>query len=543
MTESLTLALITDIHIGEDTGTKAGSRALEFVGDFVAAVNGLPVDLVLDLGDRLLDVEHEVDRKNLAALAGAFAPLRAPRVHLLGNHDVINLSAAEHEALLGGSFAHRSVDLKGWHLVFWQPDVIMRKPEGFAALDADLAWLQADLAASKLPTVVFSHVPLAPGSMTGNYYFQRAAHYGHYPNWLEIQQVLRENGQVVLCMAGHVHWNSLNTSDGVHFLTQQSLVESFTTTPHPAQAWGTLELGAQACWQVHGRDPVRMVLPLKQPGRGWLPPKKPETPARVSPGEGLGGVRGLLLDLDGVLYRGDDVIAEAPAFVRYLRSSGRRCVALTNNARFSPEEIQAKLAAMDIAFEQDQIIHSGQATAWHLAKLAEHPAVFVAASAQVRAELLRHGALESAAPAFVVAGYDPDLSLARLDEALGHLRNGARLIATNPDPVVPTPNGAKPESGAVIAYLEAASGKKATVIGKPNRVIYQLALERLGLKAPEVLAVGDTMETDIAGALGMGMRAVYVATGNPYQEIPGSRPTLRINTLTELQAALAAARE
>ena len=193
-------------------------------------------------------------------------------MHLFGNHDIKNLTIQESEAILGTQLQHRSININGWHLIFWYADCSYTRKIGNLTLSAsDLAWLEADLRQTTLPTVLFSHVPLSDGSMVGNYYFEmNPRSRAGYHNAHLARAIIEKSARVVMAVAGHVHWNSLNTIDGIHYLTIQSLTETFTTPPHPAAAWAQLELEQQANMRVLGRDPLALTLALKNPGDHWL---------------------------------------------------------------------------------------------------------------------------------------------------------------------------------------------------------------------------------------------------------------------------------
>jgi HAD superfamily hydrolase (TIGR01450 family) len=218
--------------------------------------------------------------------------------------------------------------------------------------------------------------------------------------------------------------------------------------------------------------------------------------------------------MDGVLYRGGAAIPGAPEAVAALQAAGIKIVALTNNARASAQEYSAKLAGLGIALAAPNIITAGQAAAQYLAAQSGAPKVFIAGSEALRRELQLSGAVESEEPEYVVAGIDLEMRLSTLAEAVGHLHRGAKLIATNPDPVLPGGQGMEPEAGAVVAFLQAASGQTAYVVGKPNRDIFMLAVAQLGLRGEVVAVVGDTAETDIAGATVAGLRSIQLASGN-----------------------------
>ena len=539
MPDTLKLALVTDVHHGPDTGSKRGSRALDLLADFVGFAEASGADAVVDLGDRISDVDATTDRRLMAEVAAVLRRCRLPRHHLLGNHDCAFLGAAENEAALGAPQTHHAVDLKGWHLVFWQAHTHIAFPDTFSIRRSDLDWLAADLDATDLPAIVFSHVPLDSGSMRGNHYFERNPAFAGYPNAAEARAVIRSAGIVRACIAGHVHWNALNVLDGIPYVSLQSLTESFTTGGEPAAAWTLLELGKRIRVDVHGRDPLHLTLPAAAPRPGWLAPRPPYRAARrPSAPPGLDGIRGLIFDLDGVLYRGEEAIPGAADFVAWAQGRGYRTMALTNNARRDAAACAAKLAGLGIAFPAADILTAGRATALALAEADPGARVFVAGPPALRRELLRTGCVESDRPDYVVAGIDLDMTLGRLAEATRHLRRGARLVMTNPDRVLPTPDGPAPESGAVMAFLEAAGGVAATVIGKPNPRIFERARLHLDLPADAILMIGDTPETDIRGAIGAGLRAALVgAAGLP--DDPAARPTVAVADLAALRRLLA----
>ena len=140
----------------------------------------------------------------------------------------------------------------------------------------------------------------------------------------------------------------------------------------------------------------------------------------------------------------------------------------------------------------------------------------------------------------MVVGYDPELSLPQLAEATRRLRQGATLIGTNADAVLPTPDGFMPECGPVLAFLETASGQRATVVGKPNPFIVEAALHHLGVDRGEALIVGDTMETDIQAGRTANIRTALVLTGNGTHAPQGElTPTTTVPSLDALRMQLA----
>ncbi len=537
MTENLRLAIVTDIHHGATRFTKLGEFALPMLEAFFAGVLESEFDLVVDLGDRITNVDHDTDLELMRQVEAAFAEIDTPREHLLGNHDLHYLSVAENEAILRRPCVSHSFDLKGRHLVFWQHDLSDKFAESPLPSQAGLDWLRADLADTTLPAILFSHVPLNDAAMIGNIYFQNNEPLATLQHAAEARQIIEAAGNVVLCIAGHVHWNDSATIDGIRYLTLQSLTESYTTQGEASGAWAEIEIGDQEVhWRAHGGDPMTYEAPLRGRNMRWVPPLPPFHIMRAQEIIADIGdpVRGVILDMDGVLYRGDSAIEGSAEAVRALQASGHRVVCLTNNARRTPQAYAAKLRKLGIEVAASDILTSAAAVAHYLAAQSEAPTVHIAGSAALRQVLLDAGAVESDDPDYVVAGIDLDMKIADLTPAIRHIANGAQLIGSNADAVIPTSDGPEPEAGPVVAFLEAATGRKAVVLGKPRPEIYVLALERLGVDADEAIAIGDTVATDIAGANAAGLRSILVASGNPAAEAESyAEPTARFADLRE----------
>ena len=266
---ALKIALIADIHHGVDVGTKLGTAAMTLMRPFVDWVDHVQPDLVVELGDRINDLDRDTDIRWTKEVARVFDEVRAPCVHILGNHDVLRLDRRESEDALQTSFASHSRDVNGYHLVFWNSAVAF-EDGGYHLPASDLEWLETDLAATGLPTLVFSHLPLDNGSMLGNFYFERLVPHGaHYFEGAAAREVIERSGKVIACLAGHAHWNQRHTIDGVHYITLHSLTESFTTHPYPTGAYGVLVIDEHLTVEVFGRDPALHRLPIKPLGYHW----------------------------------------------------------------------------------------------------------------------------------------------------------------------------------------------------------------------------------------------------------------------------------
>jgi 3',5'-cyclic-AMP phosphodiesterase len=561
----LRLAIITDVHYGPAFEAKAGPTALGLLRHALRDIAATGPALLLDLGDRINNDGPDADLGHMRAVAAAFAEVDLEYHHLPGNHDLKYLTLRDNADILAAPVQSRVLRRGGWDLVLWcaDPRVHLR---GFDVPGADLDWLAATLARATRPTAVFSHVPLGGGSMVGNYYFEGSAARGAgYANLDDVHDVLLACDQVRLAVAGHVHWNSLHTVDGVPFLTVQSLSDVATSSPEPARAWGSLVLQEhQARLEVTGRDPWAVTVPMRSEGRRWL--VRPELAgARGSAPRGveLSAVRGAILDLDGVLYAGASALPGAVEFLGMLRASGRRVVAVTNHSGRAPLGVAAALAAMGIVLAPDEIVTSIEAVVAHLRRHSASATVMVVGPPPLRAAIEDAGyrapvpvaagstrsgdadqpgdgvgASEPVAD-IVVVGYCETLDVEELRRAAEAIAAGAEFVATNPDRWLPRPGGRVPESGPVVAYLKALSGVEPRVVGKPAAMMSALALERLGLAAREVMWVGDSLETDVAAAAAAGAVSVLVLTGiTPLAARYRPRPDVVVQDLDELRAVL-----
>ena len=213
----------------------------------------------------------------------------------------------------------------------------------------------------------------------------------------------------------------------------------------------------------------------------------------------LSSLRHLIIDMDGVLYRGTEMIPGTPEFLGFLRQVGIGFVLATNNATRTPEQFVAKLAGMGVEVEAGEILTSSQATASYLAGIAPPGTrVFVVGMDGLRAALQQAGfALVEQDPEYVVAGMDFDICYERLAQATLHIRAGAGCVGTHPDRTFPSERGIVPGAGALLALLETATGVKPRIIGKPETTMMEQAMLRLGARRETTAALGDRLETDI----------------------------------------------
>lgn len=283
----LTLALISDIHHGPDIGSKKGTAAKRLFMKFQRWLASSGAELLVDLGDRITDEGPELDRKRLSEVAEWFKKIRQPCHHMAGNHDIDCLSLSENEALLGQPLYSRSVIVNGWRLIFWAVDSRLSVESGLSAKQSEISWLRNELKKKKIPTIIFTHVPLSNGSYTGNFYFEKAVpHLAGYPpeQGEKIREIIERSETVVMCINGHTHWNAYQCIDGIHYITVPALTELFPTFPEPTTAWSLLELKRGAArLEVFGNLPIVYELTFKRPDKHWANIHKSYAPKGLRP--------------------------------------------------------------------------------------------------------------------------------------------------------------------------------------------------------------------------------------------------------------------
>src|SRR6266702_7255236 len=210
--------------------------------------------------------------------------------------------------------------------------------------------------------------------------------------------------------------------------------------------------------------------------------------------------RGWLFDLDGTVYLGGHLIAGAGEAIRALRAAGRRVAFLSNKPLQTRADYAAKLTRLGVPAAPADVINSSLVLARHLATLDPGAPVFVIGEPPLVSELAAHG-FEVRADhrvRWVVIAFDRTFDYAKLNTALQAVRQGARLIATNPDRTCPTEDGEIPDCVGMTAAVEAVTDQTVEiVVGKPSPIILEAALERLGVEARECVIVGDRLETEI----------------------------------------------
>ncbi len=231
-------------------------------------------------------------------------------------------------------------------------------------------------------------------------------------------------------------------------------------------------------------------------------------------------LRYLIVDMDGVLWRGDQPAPGLQDFFAFLRERDIRFVLATNNASKRPDQYVEKLARFGVEVSMECILTSAQATAAYLAEREpKGTPVHVIGGEGLRAALVEQGfVLAEKEARYVVVGWDPDLTWRKLARATLLIRKGAGFIGTNPDRTFPSEEGLVPGNGAQLAALEAATDVPPVVIGKPEPWLYREAMHRMGAAPEATGVVGDRLDTDILGGVRLGLATILVLSGITREE-------------------------
>lgn len=234
----------------------------------------------------------------------------------------------------------------------------------------------------------------------------------------------------------------------------------------------------------------------------------------------LHSIKNLIIDMDGVLYRGRRPLPGAQEFLHHLEEREIDYILVTNNSTRTPEEYVAVLKEMDIEVVPERILTSALATADYLGNLLPQGA---------RLYLIGEKGLYSALAAqgfefgerdieAVVVGMDRQLTYEKLKTATVAIRQGARFVGTNPDKSFPAEETITLGTGAILAAIEAATDVTPTVVGKPEPTLFQMALQRMGATEKETAVIGDRLETDILGGQKCGLTTILLLTGISQQQ-------------------------
>lgn len=250
--------------------------------------------------------------------------------------------------------------------------------------------------------------------------------------------------------------------------------------------------------------------------------------------------KGYLIDLDGTIYLGKAPIEAGKRFIDRLQNAEIPFMFVTNNTTKTPETVAARLKhEFDIHVSSDVVYTATLATIDFMNEQKKPKTAYVVGETGLKDAIIQAGyTIEETAPSFVVVGLDSNVTYDQLATAVLAIQQGACFIGTNPDKNIPTEKGLMPGAGALISFVETATQTKPIFIGKPEAIIMEKALAKLGCRKAEAIMVGDNYETDIRAGLNNGIDTLLVLSGfTPKSAIPTlpQAPTYVVDSLDEWQ--------
>lgn len=224
--------------------------------------------------------------------------------------------------------------------------------------------------------------------------------------------------------------------------------------------------------------------------------------------------KGFICDMDGVIYRGNQLLPGVREFVDWLNAHEKRFLFLTNSSERSPKELRQKLLRMGLDISEEHFYTSALATAAFLSKQAPGCTAYVIGAPGLVNALYDVGiTMNDVDPDYVVVGETATYNYEMIAKAVRLVLGGARLIATNSDLTGPTELGIAPACRSLVAPIELATGKTAYFMGKPNPLMMRTGLRLLGVHSEDAAMVGDRMDTDMIAGLESGLSTVLVLSG------------------------------
>lgn len=234
----------------------------------------------------------------------------------------------------------------------------------------------------------------------------------------------------------------------------------------------------------------------------------------------LKNIKALILDMDGVLWRGNEPIGDLASIFKTIAARRLKVILATNNSSRTPDQHLQKIMQFGVNLSVSQVLTSSMATAAQLKEdFPKRGDVYVLGHDGITRALAAEGFRIFQEddlpknPVAVVSGIDWEITYKKLANAAALIRSGAPYYATNPDKTFPSPQGLMPGAGTIIAAIETASGVAPIVAGKPEPYLFQLAMQRMGVSPTETLVVGDRLETDILGGQNAGCFTAQVLSG------------------------------
>lgn len=232
-----------------------------------------------------------------------------------------------------------------------------------------------------------------------------------------------------------------------------------------------------------------------------------------------------LIDMDGVLISGKNMIPGADAFIERLKSRSAKFLVMTNNPMYTARDLSHKLLITGLDIPEDHIFTSAMATARFLDSQHPNGTAFVIGESGLTTAIHDVGyVITEHDPDYVVLGETENYNLDLITKAVRFVAKGVRFIATNPDPSGPTERGIVPACGAMAALIERATGRAPFFVGKPNPLMVRTALNYMDVHSEETTIIGDRMDTDIVSGVESGMETILVLSGLTRREDVDSYP-------------------
>ena len=243
--------------------------------------------------------------------------------------------------------------------------------------------------------------------------------------------------------------------------------------------------------------------------------------------ENLDHIRGVIIDMDGTIYIGEQLFPWTMKFLASLEKAGIRRLFLTNNSAKSTAEYASKLRRLGINLKDSEILTAGWATMHYIKSETSYQRIYLVGTPGLRKELEEGGLTvvngdcaeyEGEKPDAVVLGFDMSITYARIRKAAELIQQGIPYIATHPDQICPTESGNLPDCGSMIELLVPATGRRPLIIGKPNTRMVDAALSRLSTSASQTAVIGDLIPTDMKMAEENGLTGILVMSGETSRE-------------------------
>ncbi len=247
----------------------------------------------------------------------------------------------------------------------------------------------------------------------------------------------------------------------------------------------------------------------------------------------------IISDMDGVIYRGNNIVPGAKDFIRKMIEQNIKFLFLTNNSEQTPIDLLRRLTNMGIeGLSESNFITSAMATAIFLHSQKPKGTAYIVGGAGLVNELYKVGySITEHNPDYVVVGRTTSFNFDMLKIAVNLIAKGAKFIGTNPDNVDVTDHGLEPACGSLLSAIETVCGKKPYIIGKPNSLMMMIARKQLGAHSSETIMIGDRMDTDVVGGLEAGMKTCLVLSGVSTMETVNEfpyRPTYIYNNVGDI---------